>query len=90
MRKSLILGFLDGRGAIFLAVLLLIAVAVPVLNLATAETSPFHIPSHWVPLFGKYTCYALLAVAVDFIWGYFGIRSLGNCPFFALCSYAIV
>jgi urea transport system permease protein len=89
MRKSLILGFLDGRGAIFLAALLVIVIAVPVLNLATAATSPFHVPSHWVPLLGKYICYALLAVAVDFIWGYVGILSLGHGAFFALGGYAM-
>jgi urea transport system permease protein len=89
MRKPLILGLLDGRGAIFLAVLLLIAIVVPILNLATPVSSPLHIPSHWIPLFGKYICYALLAIAVDFIWGYVGILSLGHGAFFALGGYAM-
>jgi len=89
MRRPLILGFLEGRGAIFLCALLVIAVAVPVLNLATPGTFPLHIPSHWIPLFGKYVCYALLAVAVDFIWGYAGILSLGHGAFFALGGYAM-
>jgi urea transport system permease protein len=89
MRKPSILGFVDGRGAIFLAALLIVAIAVPILNLATAESSPLHIPSHWVPLLGKYVCYALLAVAVDFIWGYVGILSLGHGAFFALGGYAM-
>jgi urea transport system permease protein len=89
MRKPPILGLIDGRGAIFLAALLVIAIAVPILNLATSESSPLHIPSHWVPLFGKYICYALLAVAVDFIWGYVGILSLGHGAFFALGGYAM-
>jgi urea transport system permease protein len=89
MKKPSILGFVDGRGAIFLAALLIVAIAVPILNLATAESSPLHIPSHWVPLLGKYVCYALLAVAVDFIWGYVGILSLGHGAFFALGGYAM-
>jgi urea transport system permease protein len=89
MRKPSILGIIDGRGAIFLAALLIVAIAVPILNLATAESSPLHIPSHWVPLLGKYICYALLAVAVDFIWGYVGILSLGHGAFFALGGYAM-
>jgi urea transport system permease protein len=89
MRKPSILGLLDGRGAIFLAALVIIAIAVPILNLATPVSSPLHIPSHWVPLFGKYLCYALLAVAVDFIWGYVGILSLGHGAFFALGGYAM-
>src|SRR6266436_4023057 len=89
MRKPSILGLLDGRGAIFIAALVIIAIAVPILNLATPVSSPLHIPSHWVPLFGKYLCYALLAVAVDFIWGYVGILSLGHGAFFALGGYAM-
>ena len=82
-------GFLDLRGAVFLAVLSAVAIAVPVLHFALPPTSPFYIPAHWVPLLGKYLCYALLAVAVDFIWGYVGILSLGHGAFFALGGYAM-
>jgi len=42
-----------------------------------------------VALFGKYICYALLALSIDLIWGYAGILSLGHGAFFALGGYAM-
>ena len=74
---------------VFLAALGLIAVVVPVLNLAVPETSPFHVPTYAVALIGKYLCFALLAVSIDLIWGYCGILSLGHGAFFALGGYAM-
>ena len=62
---------------------------VPVLNLALPPTSPFNVPTYFVALFGKYICYALLALALDLIWGYCGILSLGHGAFFALGGYAM-
>jgi urea transport system permease protein len=87
MRRTLI--GLDTRGVIFLIVVLAAAVLVPISNLALPPSSPLHLPSHWVPLIGKYLCYALLALAVDLIWGYCGILSLGHGAFFALGGYAM-
>src|SRR3984893_18255945 len=80
---------LDARGVLFLIVVLAAAVLVPISNLALPPSSPLHLPSHWVPLIGKYLCYALLALAVDLIWGYCGILSLGHGAFFALGGYAM-
>jgi urea transport system permease protein len=80
---------LDRGATIFLIVLAVIAVAVPALNLAVPESSAFHIPSYLVALFGKYLCYALLALSIDLIWGYGGILSLGHGAFFALGGYAM-
>jgi urea transport system permease protein len=80
---------LDVRGRIFLAVLALAIVAVPVLNLMVPPGSPFHMPTYLVSLFGKYLCYALLAIALDLVWGYCGILSLGHGAFFALGGYAM-
>jgi urea transport system permease protein len=78
------------RGAIaFLATLAAIGILVPVLNLLVPDTSPFHLSSYFVALFGKYLCYALLALAIDLIWGYCGILSLGHGAFFALGGYAM-
>ena len=73
----------------FIIALALIAVMVPVLNLAIPETSTFHIPTYLVALWGKYLSYALLAVALDLVWGYCGILSLGHGAFFALGGYAM-
>jgi urea transport system permease protein len=80
---------LDRGGLIFIAVLAAIAVVVPVLNLALPPTSPFNVPTYFVSLFGKYICYALFAMALDLIWGYCGILSLGHGAFFALGGYAM-
>ena len=46
-------------------------------------------PTYLVALFGKYACYALLALSIDLIWGYCGILSLGHGAFFALGGYAM-
>jgi urea transport system permease protein len=66
-----------------------IAVAVPFFNLLFPPSSPLHVPTYLVSLFGKYICYALLALAIDLIWGYCGILSLGHGAFFALGGYAM-
>jgi urea transport system permease protein len=78
------------RGAIaFLVVLAVIAALVPLLNVAVPASSPLHLSSYFVALFGKYLCYAILALAIDLIWGYCGILSLGHGAFFALGGYAM-
>jgi len=69
--------------------LLALMIAVPVLNLAVPESAFFHLDTFTVTLLGKYLCYALLAVAVDLVWGYCGILSLGHGAFFALGGYAM-
>jgi urea transport system permease protein len=78
------------RGAIwFLLLLGAIAIAVPALNLLFPPSSPLHVPTYLVSLFGKYVCFALLALSIDLIWGYCGILSLGHGAFFALGGYAM-
>ena len=79
----------DGRGRIFLGLLIGLAAVVPVLNLALPATSPFHVSTASVALWGKYLCYALLALSLDLVWGYCGILSLGHGAFFALGGYAM-
>jgi urea transport system permease protein len=80
---------LDRSAKIFLATIVAIAVAVPFLNLVFPPSSPLHVPTYLVSLFGKYVCYALLALSIDLIWGYCGILSLGHGAFFALGGYAM-
>ena len=70
-------------------VLVTLAIAVPVLNMMVPETSGFHVSTYLVTLLGKYLCYALLALALDLVWGYCGILSLGHGAFFALGGYAM-
>lgn len=79
----------DPGGTVLLAALFLAAVLVPTLNLVVPESSPIHLTTYTVTLLGKYLAYALLAVAVDLLWGYCGILSLGHGAFFALGGYAM-
>ncbi|QPC92782.1 urea ABC transporter permease subunit UrtC [Mesorhizobium sp. INR15] len=79
----------DRRIAITVLILLAVAIVVPLLNLAVSPTNTFYVPSYIVALTGKYLCYALLALALDLVWGYCGILSLGHGAFFALGGYAM-
>ncbi len=80
---------LDKGAVIFLVLLGIFAVAIPVLNLLVPAGSAFHVSTYLVALFGKYLCFALLALSIDLIWGYAGILSLGHGAFFALGGYAM-
>ncbi|MEW6163488.1 MAG: urea ABC transporter permease subunit UrtC [Pseudomonadota bacterium] len=66
----------------------LMFVLLPVLHLAVPEDSPLHVSTYVITLAGKIMCYAIVAVAMDLIWGYAGILSLGHGLFFALGGYA--
>ncbi len=73
----------------FLAALVAVCALAPLLNLVVPETSPFHMSDYAVALVGKIMCYAICALAMDLIWGYTGILSLGHGLFFALGGYAM-
>src|SRR5215468_11103077 len=68
---------------------IVLGLAVPLLNRWVAPDSPFALPDYLVPLFGKYLCYAILALSLDLVWGYAGILSLGQGAFFALGGYCM-
>ena len=72
-----------------LAALVTVTVLVPLLNLVVPEGSLFHLGDYYVALVGKIMCYAICALAMDLIWGYTGILSLGHGLFFALGGYAM-
>ena len=72
-----------------LAALLVMVVGVPLAHLAVPEGHALHLGAHYVGLFGKILCYAICALAMDLIWGYAGILSLGHGLFFALGGYAM-
>jgi urea transport system permease protein len=72
--------------AIF-AVAALLLVVLPVLHLALPPDHALHVSSFWITLVGKFMCYAVVALAMDLIWGYTGILSLGQGLFFALGGY---
>jgi urea transport system permease protein len=82
-------GRFDRGAKWFLAVLAAVAIAVPILNLAVPASSPLHLSPYGIALIGKYLCYGMLALAVDLIWGYCGILSLGHAAFFSLGGYAM-
>ncbi|MGE0484201.1 MAG: urea ABC transporter permease subunit UrtC [Gammaproteobacteria bacterium] len=79
----------DRGGAVMLGVLLLAALIVPLANLVIGADSPLHVSTYTVTLLGKYLCYAVLALALDLVWGYCGVLSLGHGAFFALGGYAM-
>lgn len=67
---------------------LLFVVVIPALNLFLPESSVLRVPDYALSLIGKIMCYAIVAMAMDLIWGYAGILSLGHGLFFALGGYA--
>ena len=89
MITGFVLRALDGKIVVAIGILLATALLVPALNLLVPPEGAFHVPTYAVSLFGKYLCYALLALALDLVWGYCGILSLGHGAFFALGGYAM-
>ncbi|MFO1487156.1 MAG: urea ABC transporter permease subunit UrtC [Verrucomicrobiota bacterium] len=69
------------------AVAFLAMVVLPGLNAFTPETSALHVSNFTINLFGKYLCYAILAISVDLLWGYTGLLSLGQAMYFTLGGY---
>ena len=75
---------------VYLEVFAVVAFVVfPLLNLVVPAYHPLHLSAFWVTLVGKIMCYAIAAVALDLVWGYAGILSLGHGLFFALGGYAM-
>jgi urea transport system permease protein len=66
-----------GYGAFFLFLIVLMPLAS-----STGLISDFTLNT-W----GKYLCYAILAISVDILWGYTGLLSLGQALFFTLGGY---
>jgi urea transport system permease protein len=90
MITRMIVSALGDRGSlVFLGLLGVAALFVALSNLLLPPGSALHVPIHIVALLGKYVCYATLAVALDLVWGYCGILSLGHGAFFALGGYAM-
>jgi urea transport system permease protein len=83
MRKTISTGELI---AIFLCALVALVV-IPCLNAFLPESSLLHISNFSINLWGRYFCYAVVAISVDLLWGYTGLLSLGQCLYFALGGY---
>lgn len=73
----------------FVLVLAVLTVFAALSNLLIPVDSFFHVSTYTITLLGKYLSYAMLALAVDVIWGYCGILSLGHGAFFALGGYGM-
>ena len=89
MITQLLFRALDRKAVWLILALLVVAVLVPVANLVVQAGNPLHLDVVWVSLLGKYLTWAMLALALDLVWGYCGILSLGHGAFFALGGYAM-
>lgn len=82
--------FLNKKESLILAIVsFLILVVLPCLNAFVPKESFFHVSDFTINVYGKYLCYAVLALGVNLLWGYTGLLSLGQCLFFALGGYAL-
>lgn len=76
------------KGWLWLIILLIVAMLViPLLNRLLPTDAMFYVPDWVIENLGKYMCFAIMALAIDLIWGYTGILSLGHAFFFALGAY---
>jgi len=79
-----------GRGSSLLVVILFgVTLLMSAANLMLPQDSVFYVSTYSITLMGKYLCFAMLAMAVDIVWGYCGILSLGHGAFFALGGYGM-
>ena len=81
--------YTQGAGRWILLGAIVMMALLPALNLTFPPDHPLHVSSYYIALFGKFMCYAIAAVALDLVWGYAGILSLGHGVFFALGGYSI-
>ncbi|WP_349368635.1 urea ABC transporter permease subunit UrtC [Salinarimonas sp.] len=88
-RKPILFRLMAPHIAPAIALLVAVAALVPIANLAFPPDHALHVPTATVVLMGKWLTFALLAVALDLVWGYCGILSLGHGAFFALGGYAM-
>src|SRR6266496_4294106 len=78
------------RELLLLAIAALIGIVLlPCLNACAPPTSFWHVSNFSINVYGKYLCYAVLAIGVNLLWGYTGLLSLGQALFFSLGGYAL-
>jgi urea transport system permease protein len=89
--KSFVLSAFKGDrgGQLTLLVILAATILVPLANTLLPSGHPLHVETFTISLMGKYLSYAMLALALDLVWGYLGILSLGHAAFFAIGGYAM-
>jgi urea transport system permease protein len=87
--RERLLQFQSRRGWLILVVAsAVLIVLVPLLN-SLPKSFPLAVPDYLIPLLGKFLCYGMMAIAMDLVWGYTGILSLGHALFFALGGYGM-
>ncbi|GAL10786.1 urea ABC transporter permease protein UrtC [Vibrio astriarenae] len=88
--KSFVLSAIQGGrgGQLTLLAILVAVIFVPLANTLLPSGHLLHVETFTVSLMGKYLSYAMLALALDLVWGYLGILSLGHGAFFAIGGYA--
>lgn len=91
LSRSFLLSSLAGDkgGQLTLLAILAVVVLIPLANVLLPAGHPLHVETFTISLLGKYLSYAMLALAVDLVWGYLGILSLGHGAFFVLGGYAM-
>src|SRR5216684_2996232 len=77
-----------GKSALAIAAVVVIVI-LPGLNAFTPPGTVLHVSNFSINLYGKYLCYAILAISVDLLWGYTGLLSLGQALFFSLGGYML-
>ncbi len=73
----------------FYVIGLVLLVGLPLLNVVPAEDSWLHLSDFRLNQFGKFLCFAILALGLDLIWGYCGVLSMGQGVFFGLGAYCM-
>jgi urea transport system permease protein len=71
------------------ATFVLLGIVVPALHMLFPVDSALHVPDYMVQLLGKFACFAMVALALDLIWGFTGVLSLGQGVFFSLGAYCM-
>jgi urea transport system permease protein len=87
--RAELLRLLPKKGWIGFGAATLVCFFIPIINSITPAESALHVPDYLVALFGKFLCFAIVAVAMDLLWGYTGVLSLGHGVFFALGGYCM-
>ncbi len=88
LNRSLAASLASGARPYILVAIVALAL-LPLLNLIVPPSSTFYLPDFAIKLIGKWLCFAILALAIDLVWGYVGILSLGHGAFFTLGGYAM-
>jgi len=79
----------DRRYGLVVLVLALTTLSLPLLGLGPLQTTTMGLDPYIVNMIGQVMAFALLAMALDLVWGYAGYLSLGHGLFFALGGYLI-